>query len=116
MASSLLMDVHIPKSITDGVRRSGVDVVTAQDENAGLETDENLLRRAVELNRLLYSQDADFLEIATLWQADGKTFPGIIYGSQLGCSIGRTIEDLELICKCATPSELESRVIFLPLS
>ena len=35
------MDVHIPKAITDAVRRCGVDVVTAQDENVGMKTDEN---------------------------------------------------------------------------
>ena len=63
------MDVHIPKAITDAVRRCGVDVVTAQDENVGTETDENLLRRAVALNQLLFSQDADFLAIAKSWQA-----------------------------------------------
>jgi hypothetical protein len=56
------------------------------------------------------------LKIAAQWQAVGKDFPGVIYGHQLECSIGQTIEDLELISKCATQQELQSQVVFLPLS
>lgn len=109
------MDVHVPKSITDGVRRRGIDAVTAQDQGAGSVTDEELLQRATDQARLLFSQDTDFFQIASRWQAISKWFPGVIYAPQLGCSIGRTIEDLELLCKCATAEELESQVIHLPL-
>jgi len=65
---------------------------------------------------LLFTQDDDLLKISARWQTLGKYFPGVIYGHQLQCSIGQTIEDLELICTCATKQELQSQVIFLPLS
>jgi hypothetical protein len=116
MAHCLVMDVHVPKAITDGLRRTGIDVFTAQELGASTATDERLLELATELSCLLFSQDDDLLKIAAQWQAVGKDFPGVIYGHQLECSIGQTIEDLELISKCATQQELQSQVVFLPLS
>jgi len=110
------MDVHVPKSITDGVKRCGIDVATAQELNAGMNSDDELLALSASQRRLLFTQDADFLEIASQWQNQKRLFPGILFCRQLDCSIGRTIEELELICKCATPQELESRITFLPLA
>lgn len=34
MAVKLYMDAHIPKAITVGLRVRGVDVITAQEDNA----------------------------------------------------------------------------------
>lgn len=116
MANRLIMDVHVPKAVTDGLRRTGVIVLTAQEIGASTASDEQLLQFAVDLNCLLFSQDNDLLKIASEWQIIGKDFPGIVYGHQLECSIGQTIEDLELISKCATHQELCSQVIYLPLS
>lgn len=116
MPHSLYMDVHVPKSITDGIQRCGIDVVSAQADGAATATDEELLQLAVKQSRLLFTQDNDFLEIASRWQSEEKPFPGIIYGHQLRCSIGRTIEDLELICTCMHAEELDSQVVHLPLA
>ena len=115
MHHSLYMDVRIPKSITDAIRRCGINVLTAQADGSATAADEKLLQRAVDQSRLLFTQDDDFLVIAKQWQFDGKSFPGIIYGHQLRCGIGRTIEDLELICKCVDAKEIGSQVIYLPL-
>ncbi len=115
MLHKLFMDVHVPKSITDAVIRKGIDVLTAQADGSATCSDEQLLQRATVLSRLLFTQDADFLEIAMRWQTQGLPFPGILYEHQLDCSIGRTVEDLELICKCAKLEELTSQITFLPL-
>jgi len=109
------MDVHVPKAITDGVKRCGIDVATAQQMDAGMKNDDELLALSVTQGRLLFTQDADSLEIAYRWQNQDFLFPGIIFCRQLNCSIGRTVEELELLCKCAAPLELESRITFLPL-
>ncbi len=37
------MDVHLPQSITDQLRRRGVDVLTAIEDNSAELTDEALL-------------------------------------------------------------------------
>lgn len=53
------MDVHVRRAVTVGLRLRGVDVVTAQVDNAGGMPDDELLRRATELGRVLFSQDDD---------------------------------------------------------
>ncbi len=45
MVITLYMDVHVPKAITVGLRLRGVDVITAQEDNAGELEDPELLDR-----------------------------------------------------------------------
>lgn len=58
------MDVHVKRVVTNGLRLRGVDVLTAQDDNATELEDDLLLERATALNRVLFSQDDDFLREA----------------------------------------------------
>jgi Domain of unknown function (DUF5615) len=115
MPLPIYMDVHIPVAITDGLRRRGLDVITRQEDGTDRADDDALLTRATELGRLLYSQDQDFLQIAAAWQQAGRAFRGILFAHQQGASLGRTIDDLELILNCCLPDELCDRVIYLPL-
>ncbi|MDT8405516.1 MAG: hypothetical protein RQ738_13165 [Sulfuriflexus sp.] len=48
-------------------------------------------------------------------QVEGVEFAGVIYAHQMRITIGRCVEDLELIAKLAEPEELANRVEFLPL-
>ena len=57
MALRFYMDVHIRRSITEGLRKKGVDVVTAQEDNSAELSDPELLARASELSRVLFSMD-----------------------------------------------------------
>lgn len=41
-------------------------------------------------------------------------FCGIVYAHQLRVSIGRCVDDLELIAKAGEPADLMNQVIFLP--
>jgi hypothetical protein len=109
------MDVHIPIAVTEGLRRREVDVLTAQEDGASRATDEALLQRAVESNRLLVTQDEDFFAIASDWQETRRTFPGIVFAPQIGISIGRLVEDLELVAKCGNAAELRDLITNLPL-
>ena len=59
------MDVHIPFTITAGLRRRGADVLTSQEDGMQEADDRSLLERASELHRVLFSQDADLLAIAS---------------------------------------------------
>lgn len=115
MSVAFYMDVHIPAPITDGLRRHGIDVLTAQEDLATRLPDPRLLDRATTLNRILVTQDRDFLSITAARQAEGVEFPGIAYGPQLSNSIGRTIEDLSLMAIAGRPAEFANRVTFLPL-
>jgi len=46
MSVRLYMDVHVPQSITDQLRRRGVEVITAIEDQANQLPDEAVLDRA----------------------------------------------------------------------
>ena len=115
MSARLYMDVHVPAAITSAMRLRGFDVLTCQDDGTDEFDDKDLLERSTLLNRVLFTQDADFLEIGSAWQATGKAFRTVIFAHQLGPSIGQIVEDLELILSVATEDELSNRVTHLPL-
>lgn len=115
MALPVYMDVHVPAAITWGLRRRGIDVLTSQDDGTGRADDELLLERATQLGRILLSQDTDLLAIAQSWQSTGREFGGLFFAHQEGASIGRLIEDIELLVTCAAREELINVVTYLPL-
>ena len=115
MAITFYMDHHVPRAITLGLRLRDVDVITAfQDGTSDLD-DAGVLDRAGELGRVLFTRDDDLLAEATMRQREGIPFRGIVYAHQLQASIGRCVEDLELIAKVGEPVDLMNQVLFLPL-
>jgi predicted nuclease of predicted toxin-antitoxin system len=111
---ALYMDVHIPRAITNGLKRRGVEVITAQEDSTAKLDDPPLLDRATELNRPLYTQDDDLLAEARRRQTAGEVFSGVIYSHQLRSPIGRCVDDLELVAKTFEPEDLKNRVEFIP--
>ena len=109
------MDQHVPRAITIGLRLRGIDVITAFEDGAGEMIDSDLLDRAAEMGRVLFSQDDDLLTEAAQRQKGGTFFNGVVYGHQLRISIGACVNDLELIATVADPDDLINGVIFLPL-
>ena len=115
MSVGLYMDVHVPAAITRGLLLRGVDVLTAQLDGTTQLEDPDLLDRATELGRVLSSQDEDLLAEAALRQRSREPFAGVIYGHQLGITIGRAIEDLEILAEAGTIEDFANRVEYLPL-
>ena len=115
MSIELYMDVHVRRSVTNGLRLRGVDVLTAQEDGAGQMEDGLLLNRATELDRVLFTQDDDLLREAKTRQQSGVTFTGVIYAHQLNINDGDCIADLELIAKGSEPAEWLDRTEHLPL-
>jgi predicted nuclease of predicted toxin-antitoxin system len=113
MSLGLYMDVHVPLPITRGLRRHGVDVLTAQEDNAQRLPDPQLLDRATALGWLLFSEDSDLVAEAVRRQREGVVFATVIYARQLDVSIGRCIADLEALSKAAGPEDAQGQVIFL---
>jgi len=114
VAIALYMDHHVPRAITVGLRLRSVDVMTAYEDGASEQDDPQLLDRANTLERVLFTQDDDFLAEATRRQKDGVFFRGVIYAHQLRISVGRCIHDLEIIAKAGEPETLYNQVQFLP--
>jgi hypothetical protein len=109
------MDQHVPGPITRGLRRRGVDVITAFEDRRHELEDSDLLDRASELERVLFTQDDDLLAEAAYRQRHGIFFHGVIYGHQQHVSIGDCVEDLELIAKTCDRLDVINDVMFLPL-
>ena len=55
MSVRLYMDVHVRRAVTAGLRLRGVDVLTAQEDGNRELLDPELLDRATELGRVLFT-------------------------------------------------------------
>jgi hypothetical protein len=53
--------------------------------------------------------------MAQSWQLQSKPFAGLIFGHQLGGTIGQYVKDLELIAQASEPDEWLNTVQYLPL-
>ncbi|HEY9740875.1 MAG TPA: DUF5615 family PIN-like protein [Coleofasciculaceae cyanobacterium] len=115
MTIRLYMDVHVPQAITDQLRRRGIDVLTAIEDGADELPDDELLERVRLLERVLFTQDIRFKAMAQSWQHQSKPFAGLIFGHQLGGTIGQYVKDLELIAQVSEPDEWLNTVQYLPL-
>jgi hypothetical protein len=97
------------------LRLRNIDVLTAQEDGTDRLADAELLDRAFELGRALFSQDTDLLAEATARQQNSRHFAGVIYAPQLAITIGQAVRDLELIANVYDPVDMADRVEFLPL-
>ncbi|MCW6053886.1 DUF5615 family PIN-like protein [Lyngbya sp. CCAP 1446/10] len=114
MAISLYMDVHIPQAITEQLRRRGVDVLSAIEDGAIELPDDQLLERTTQLGRVLFTQNIGFRAMAHDWQRQQKQFAGLIFGHQLGGTIGQFVKDLELIALASESDEWMNAVEYIP--
>jgi len=105
----------VQSSIAAGLRARGVDVLTVLDDGHGGDTDEQVLARAEELGRVVFTRDDDFLVLAQDRQTSGLPFPGVVYAHPLRAGIGQCVTDLELLAKVCDPADVVDRVTFLPL-
>ena len=108
------MDHNVQRVVTTGLRTRGIDVLTAFEDDASTFADAALLDRAGELERILFTQDDDFLIEAAKRLEDKTEFTGIVYGHQQRVTIGLCIEQLELIANVLAYEELKNRVLYLP--
>jgi len=115
MTISLYMDEHVNFAITSGLRIRAVDVLTVQEDGRSGVPDSILLDRAMELKRVIFTQDQDFLVEANRRQIQEINFFGVIYGHLRLITIGNGINDLEIIAKASEPEDLINRVQYLPL-
>lgn len=115
MPVAFYMDQHVPLAITEGLIRLGVDVIRTQDDGRDRATDDEILDRAAELGRVVFTRDEDFLALAHERQAEDVPFAGVAYAHQQGASVGDCVRDLALIAAACEPKELENSVLYLPL-
>ena len=108
MPLALCMDLHAPRAIV-GLRLRGIAVLTTFEDGAGEAADPALMDRATELDRVLFSQDADLLAEAARRHASGDPFGGVIYAHQ-HTPIGGCVRDLEVIADAGEPEDMRRQV------
>ncbi len=113
MSIKLYMDHHVPRAITQGLRARDVDVLTSYEDGSDRFNDSDLLDRATQVRRVLFSQDDDLLAQAARRLENSIPFAGVIYAHQLRVSIGSCIKQLEIIAKAGDPEDLVNKVEFL---
>ncbi|WP_445634769.1 DUF5615 domain-containing protein [Nostoc sp. DSM 114161] len=93
------LDENVDPAIALGLRRYGIDVTTTNDVELRTQSDEIQLAFIQETQRILFTQDADFLIIAS----SRFDHPGISYCKKGTRSIGEIIETLVLIYEAIAP-------------
>jgi hypothetical protein len=76
------VDEHVDRRITEGLRRRGMGVGTAQEHNQRNTDDAILLATATAEGRLMLTCDVDFLRLHHEWMATGKNHAGILFWPQ----------------------------------
>jgi predicted nuclease of predicted toxin-antitoxin system len=102
------MDEHVPRAVTDGLRRRGVDVLTAQEAGLREADDEQQLAFASREGRVIFTQDADLLRL----HAAGRPHHGIVYVPQQ-TTIGYVVRGLMLIYDILSSEDMIDHVEFL---
>ena len=115
MSLAFYLDHHVPAAIADGLRQLQVDVLTVAEDGKADWNDDQLLERALELGRMVFTQDRDFLVLAARWQESRREFAGMVYGHQLRVTVGGAVRDIALIASVMTRADMRNRVEFLPL-
>ena len=103
------LDEHIPKTVAEGLRRHGIDVLTVQEAGRVGDPDRKLLAFTAMKRRVVVTFDDDFLAL----DAAGIPHSGIVF-SQVGRrSVGDLIESLALIANVIDPEEMGNHIEFI---
>lgn len=108
-AIRLYLDENLSPAIAEQLRLRGIDAISVRDLNLLSDSDENHLRRAVAMERVLVTADADLLVMAS----EGVEHTGIVYGKQNRHSIGDWVTKLELICAVYDADDMKNHVEYL---
>ena len=109
------MDEHIPIAVSRGLRRRGVDIVTAQEAGLAGADDGALFDFAAASGAVVVTCDSDFLVEASRRQSTRIDFAGVVFVPRSKLKIGRMIDDLELIASALDPAEIRNQIQHLPL-
>ena len=103
------LDEQVKSVIARELRRRGIDVTTTVEAGLRTQSDEVQLDFICQEQRVLFTQDDDFLRIASRT----NNHPGIVYCKQGTRSTGQIVESLVLIYEVYTPAEMVGRVEYL---
>ena len=102
------LDVEIARQLV----RRGIDVLTVRDLRTFGESDLQQLTRAVEMGRVMCTNDRHFIQLAS----QGIEHSGIIFGQQEKHYIGTWVKHLQKMYDDFREDDLTNHVEFLPSS
>jgi len=102
-------DQHIPSAVARGLRRRGVDILTAQEADRCGVTDQEQLLFSTSQGRVLVTFDADFISLAI----QGTEHAGIAFCAASKYSIGELIYVLLLVQDALQPDDMHNHIEFL---
>jgi predicted nuclease of predicted toxin-antitoxin system len=105
----LFFDQHQPSGVARGLRRRGVDVLTAQEAGRCGLPDPNQLQFATAEDRVIMTFDADYLAL----HASGVAHAGIVWCRATKYTIGQLIQFLFLLHQVADRDGMRNFVEYL---
>jgi len=109
----LYADECVDARIVAGLRRRGVDMVTAADESMLGGADGDHLARAIHLGRIVVSADRDFLRLAQECVEAAASFPGLIFILP-ATRVGDAVRAITLVAEALSPDDLEGWIEWVP--
>lgn len=111
MAVAFYMDENVSKAVTNELRRQKVDVITVQEDGLMGAPDSDILDRATQLQRAVFTHDVDFLrEASRRWRGD-IPFYGVVYAHRRRVPVGVCVRDLRLMAEVLGPQDFDDRKI-----
>jgi predicted nuclease of predicted toxin-antitoxin system len=102
------LDQHISNFVARGLMLRAIDVSTTAEAGLQDADDVELLAFALSENRVIVTQDADFLRKHDA----GNEHAGIIFNQHGTRTVGELIRFLELVNDCLEPEDMAGKVEF----
>lgn len=103
------LDEHVPHAVALGLRARQIDVTTTADAELLGADDRAHIEFARREGRVLFTNDADFLRLAS----EGISHAGIVYCPPVESRIGEVVRYLALMHGCLEPEDTADQVEFL---
>jgi len=103
LAIKYFFDTHIAKAVSIQLREKGVDALRCEDVGLAEASDEKLLQYATDNNRVMVSQDEDFIKLHSAYQNEHKKHKGIFKFNRLQ----REAQISVIVTECLFYSEAE---------
>jgi hypothetical protein len=103
------LDENVPVEVARQLKSREIDAVTVRDLNLLGDEDENHLKRAADMERILCTYDTDFVALA----AEGLEHTGIVIGQPESHYIGEWVKYLSLMHAVYSAEEMHNRIEYL---
>jgi len=113
MPLRFFFDECADEDVGRGLRRRGVDVVTASELGRKALSDDDRLELVERAGRVIYTTDRHTLVLVSRWLENRIEFPGVDYHAQGTLSRGQAIRALLLLNEVYDPPDMVNRVEFL---